>query len=48
MPRSHLQNLKEFPGRIEVSRANLHEYKLVIVDTTAAPVNSILADGVAL
>ena len=30
MPRSHLQNSKEFLGRILASRANLHEYKRMI------------------
>ena len=30
MPRSHLQNSKEFLGRIEASRANLHEYKRIV------------------
>ena len=30
MPRSHLQNSKEFLSGIEASRANLHEFKRII------------------
>ena len=30
MPRSHLQNSKEFLSGIEASRANLHNYKRII------------------